>query len=129
MTQDYVDGIHLDYVRYCDVILPVNLWQNYGIEQTRELPEYDFCYCETCRAKYKAEHGVDPLEHPISRSKFIVAKVPLRPDLKHVVNSLAEIAKGNPKKQLLRQYFRLQKLPVALFVRIGPIGIWMEFVR
>lgn len=66
LEKDYVDGIHLDYVRYCDVILPVNLWKNYGIDQTKELPEYDFCYCDTCRSKYKNEYGVDPLEmeHP-----------------------------------------------------------------
>ncbi|WP_430972523.1 family 10 glycosylhydrolase [Sunxiuqinia rutila] len=62
LEKDYVDGIHLDYVRYCDVILPVDLWQNYGIVQQEELPEYDFCYCETCRSKYQEMHGVDPLE-------------------------------------------------------------------
>ncbi|MGQ7868019.1 family 10 glycosylhydrolase [Sunxiuqinia sp. sy24] len=62
LQKDYVDGIHLDYVRYCDVILPVDLWQNYDIVQQEELPEYDFCYCETCRSNYKEMHGVDPLE-------------------------------------------------------------------
>jgi uncharacterized lipoprotein YddW (UPF0748 family) len=62
LEKDYVDGIHLDYIRYCDVILPVNLWQNYNIVQQKELPEYDFCYCETCRSNYKELHGVDPLE-------------------------------------------------------------------
>ena len=58
----YVDGMHLDYVRFPDVILPVSLWKNYGIEQTQELPEYDFCYCDVCRAKFKALTGKDPLE-------------------------------------------------------------------
>jgi len=96
LAKDYVDGIHLDYVRYCDVILPVNLWQNYGIDQTRELPEYDFCYCETCRAKYKAEHGVDPLElqypdQSLSWRKFRYDRIT------NIVNSLAEIAKSNKK--------------------------------
>lgn len=60
--KDYIDGIHLDYVRYCDVILPVSLWSHYGIEQQKELPEYDFCYCDRCREKYKSEYGMDPLE-------------------------------------------------------------------
>eukprot|EP00825_Cyclidium_porcatum_P036351 TRINITY_DN3834_c0_g1_i1.p2 TRINITY_DN3834_c0_g1~~TRINITY_DN3834_c0_g1_i1.p2 ORF type:complete len:206 (-),score=12.79 TRINITY_DN3834_c0_g1_i1:122-739(-) len=32
----YVDGVHLDYVRFPDVVLPVSLWKNYGIEQTQE---------------------------------------------------------------------------------------------
>ena len=96
LAKDYVDGIHLDYVRYCDVILPVNLWQNYGIDQTRELPEYDFCYCETCRAKYKAVHGVDPLDiqypdQSLSWRKFRYDRIT------NIVNSLAEIAKSNKK--------------------------------
>ena len=96
LAKDYVDGIHLDYVRFCDVILPVNLWPNYKIDQSKELPEYDFCYCETCRANYKAEHGVDPLEleHPDqspSWRKFRYDRIT------HVVNSLAEIAKSNKK--------------------------------
>ena len=59
LKKDYVDGIHLDYVRFCDVILPVNLWDHYKIVQTSELPEYDFCYCAVCKAAYKAEHGLD----------------------------------------------------------------------
>jgi hypothetical protein len=61
LEKDYVDGIHLDYVRYCDVILPVNLWGNYKIEQSKELPEYDFCYCNTCRDAFKQQKGIDPL--------------------------------------------------------------------
>lgn len=58
----YVDGMHLDYVRFPDVVLPVSLWKNYGIDQTTELPEYDFCYCDVCREKFKALTGRDPLE-------------------------------------------------------------------
>lgn len=66
LSKDYVDGLHLDYIRFVDVILPVNLWENYKIDQSKELPEYDFCYCETCRSKYKSAYGIDPLEieHP-----------------------------------------------------------------
>ncbi|WP_343305507.1 Tat pathway signal protein [Chitinophaga niabensis] len=66
LSKDYVDGLHLDYIRFVDVILPVNLWENYKIDQSKELPEYDFCYCETCRSKYKSAYGLDPLEieHP-----------------------------------------------------------------
>lgn len=56
----YVDGVHLDYVRMPDVVLPVQLWKNYGIEQTQELPAYDFCYCDVCRNLYKAQTGQDP---------------------------------------------------------------------
>ena len=56
-----VDGIHLDYVRYPDVILARGLWAKYNIFQDREYPQYDYCYCQTCRAKFKARYGVDPL--------------------------------------------------------------------
>ena len=61
LDKDYVDGIHLDYVRYCDVILPVSLWDGYGIEQTKELPEYDYCYCDLCRENFRLQKGIDPL--------------------------------------------------------------------
>jgi hypothetical protein len=66
LSKNYIDGIHLDYVRYCDVILPVNLWDKYGIEQNKELPEYDFCYCPVCVEKFKAMRGMDILsvKHP-----------------------------------------------------------------
>lgn len=62
LSKDYVDGIHLDYVRFCDVILPVNLWDNYKIEQTRELPEYDYCYCPVCRTRFREWKGMDPAD-------------------------------------------------------------------
>ena len=66
LKKDYVDGIHLDYVRFCDVILPVNLWDKYGIVQTSELPEYDYCYCPVCKAAYKQETGedIDAVQYP-----------------------------------------------------------------
>lgn len=57
-----LDGVQLDYVRYCDVILPRGLWEKYDLIQDHEMPEYDFCYCETCRNKFKAESGYDPLD-------------------------------------------------------------------
>ena len=96
LDKDYTDGIHLDYVRYCDVILPVNLWKNYGIEQTRELPEYDFCYCETCRERYKAENGIDPLDiefpdQSLSWRKFRYDRIT------DIVNALSEVAHQKKK--------------------------------
>lgn len=60
----YVDGVHLDYVRFPDIVLPVSLWKNYGIEQTKEMPEYDYCYCDVCREKFKAQTGKDPMDLP-----------------------------------------------------------------
>lgn len=66
LSKDYVDGIHFDYVRYSDGVLAVNLWQLYGIKQTEELPEYDFCYCDVCKSKFKQDYGfdLDSIEYP-----------------------------------------------------------------
>ena len=57
-----LDGVQLDYVRFCDVILPPGLWSKYDLVQDHEMPEYDFCYCDTCRDKFKAKSGYDPLD-------------------------------------------------------------------
>jgi uncharacterized lipoprotein YddW (UPF0748 family) len=59
---DQLDGIHLDYIRYPDVILAESLQPKYGIIQDREYPEYDFCYCEVCRKTFKNKTGIDPME-------------------------------------------------------------------
>lgn len=61
-NKPYIKGIHLDYVRYCDVILPSALWEKYDIVQNEELPPYDYCYCDTCRTKFKQRSKYDPLE-------------------------------------------------------------------
>ncbi len=57
-----IKSVHLDYIRYPDVILPIQLQPVYDIVQDREYPEYDYCYCEACRNKFKELHGEDPME-------------------------------------------------------------------
>ncbi|MFB3105777.1 MAG: hypothetical protein ACE1ZA_12770, partial [Pseudomonadales bacterium] len=47
-----ITSIHLDYIRYPDVILPVALWPKYDLVQDKEYPEFDYCYCEVCRAAF-----------------------------------------------------------------------------
>lgn len=59
-----VDGVHLDYIRYPDVILPRGLWSKYGLVQDRELPEFDFCYCDVCRSTFAGRTGIDPIDLP-----------------------------------------------------------------
>lgn len=59
---DALDGIHLDYVRYPDVILPEALQPKYGIKQDREYPQYDYCYCDVCRNDFEKETGLDILK-------------------------------------------------------------------
>lgn len=96
LDKDYVDGIHLDYVRYCDVVLPVNLWSKYNIEQTKELPEYDFCYCEVCRAKFRNDYGMElsDIQYPEASLSWRLFRYH---NITRVVNSLADIATHHKK--------------------------------
>ena len=57
-----VSGVHLDYVRYPDIILPKGLWKNYHLDQTEELPDYDFCYSSQTREAFKKFSGRDPMD-------------------------------------------------------------------
>ena len=54
-----VDGIHLDFIRYPDVILAKGLWAKYGLVMDREYPPYDYCYCDDCVNGFKAKTGID----------------------------------------------------------------------
>lgn len=58
---DGLAGVHLDYIRLPDAILAEGLWSKYNIVQDKEYPQYDYCYCERCRADFKAQTGLDPL--------------------------------------------------------------------
>jgi uncharacterized lipoprotein YddW (UPF0748 family) len=62
--EEGVDGVHLDYIRYPDVILPRGLWEKYDLVQDTELPQFDFCYCDVCRDVFAQRTGVDPLDLP-----------------------------------------------------------------
>lgn len=55
-------GIHLDYIRYVDVILPEALQPKYGLKQDHIMPEFDYGYHPEMRKLYKQRYGVDPLE-------------------------------------------------------------------
>lgn len=56
-----VDGVHLDYIRYADVILAPGLWAKYGLVMDQEFPQFDYCYCPKCVADFKAATGIDIL--------------------------------------------------------------------
>src|ERR1700743_336074 len=103
LGKDYVDGIHLDYVRYCDVVLPVNLWAKYDIVQTSELPQYDYCYCEVCRAGFKQKYGMElsEIEYPEASLSWRLYRYN---NISRVVNSLSEIAHQH-KKQITAAVF------------------------
>ena len=54
-------GVHLDFIRYPDAILPYGLHESRNVVQDRVYPQWDFCYCPTCRENFKALTGIDPL--------------------------------------------------------------------
>lgn len=54
-----VDAIHLDYIRYPDVILARGLWEKYGLVMDREYPQFDYCYCDDCTGTFEQETGIN----------------------------------------------------------------------
>lgn len=70
---DGLGSIHLDYIRYPDVILPIALWPKYNLVQDREYPEFDFCYCAVCRETFRKASGIDPMaiEDPAASAAWL----------------------------------------------------------
>ena len=110
-----VDGVHLDYIRFIDVILPRGLWSRYSIVQDREYAQYDFCYCSVCVDKFRRQSGIDPrqLEDPASnvawrefRWNAITELVTILGDAAHAHGkkiSAALFATPSLARQLVRQ--------------------------
>ena len=48
-------GIHLDYIRHPDAILPSGLWSKYGIVQDKVYPPYDYGYTDYQPARVQGE--------------------------------------------------------------------------
>jgi uncharacterized lipoprotein YddW (UPF0748 family) len=90
-------GVHLDYIRYPDVILPVGIQPKYNLIQDREFPEFDFCYCSVCRHLFKEKTGRDPLEieDPAQDKEWIEFRYD---SVTRLVNRLADVAHKKKKK-------------------------------
>ncbi len=54
-------GVHLDYIRHPDAILPSALWKKYNIVQDKVYPPYDYGYSQYERAEFKKKFGIDPI--------------------------------------------------------------------
>ncbi len=62
---DGLAGVHLDYIRYPDVVLAPEHKAKYTIPQDDLVhPMADYCYCEVCRSQFKKLSGMDPLTIP-----------------------------------------------------------------
>ncbi|HKI78330.1 MAG TPA: family 10 glycosylhydrolase [Ignavibacteriaceae bacterium] len=94
---DGLASVHLDYVRYCDVILGKALQPKYNLVQDKEMPEYDFGYHPNARKEIEKLFGVDPvkMEHPELSNEWRQFRLNA---VTKLVNELAEIAHKNGKK-------------------------------
>lgn len=95
-----VDGlasIHLDYVRYVDVILGADLQPKYGLVQDREMPEYDYGYHPIAREQFKALFDKDPIEmeHPELSTEWRQFRLNA---ITTLVNEIAEIVHAENQK-------------------------------
>ena len=92
-----VESVHLDYIRFPDVFLPIGLLPKYNLRQEKELPEFDFCYCEVCVETFEEIHHKDPreLEDP---SLDVEWKQFRANQIKRLVDAAYEIAQTNGKK-------------------------------
>lgn len=55
-----IESVHLDYIRFPDIYLPIGLLPNYNLVQEEELPQFDFCYCDACTSEFEKLHHKNP---------------------------------------------------------------------
>lgn len=99
-----IAGVHLDYIRYCDIFLPVGLQPKYNLVQDHEMPEFDYCYCRRCREGFKKEYGHDPLELTDSLGKKQWNEWRLKSIVK-IVNIITENVKAKTGKLITAAVF------------------------
>jgi len=95
-----VEGIatvHLDYIRYSDIFLPVGLLPKYDLAQETELPEFDFCYCDVCVEEFEKIHHKNPRDFSNPAIDMEWKQFRLN-QIKAVVDDAYEIAHKHGKK-------------------------------
>lgn len=92
-----VESVHLDYIRYPDVFLPIGLLPKYNLVQNTELPDYDFDYSDASVNAFIKEFGKDPrkMEHPEIDMEWKQFRLN---QIRNVVNHAYEIAHKYDKK-------------------------------
>lgn len=121
-----VKSVHLDYVRYVDVILGADLQPIYNLVQDRQFPEFDYGYHPNAREGFKELFGVDPMEmeHPELSMEWLQYRLNA---VSTLVNELTDIAHSNDKlitaavfpfpemsRQMVRQDWASWDLDIAL---------------
>lgn len=70
---DALQAIHLDYIRFPDVILPEAIQPTYDLTQDREMAQFDYGYHPMCRDAFASAVGVDPmtLDDPAAHQEWV----------------------------------------------------------
>lgn len=55
-----IESVHLDYIRFPDIFLPIGLLPKYNLKQETEMAEFDFCYCDECVKAFEKVHHKNP---------------------------------------------------------------------
>ncbi len=92
-----VDGIHLDYIRFPDVILARGLWDKYDLVMDREYPQFDYCYCDKCVSDFETQTGINikEVEDPSAVEEWKQFRYDL---ITGLANRLADMVHKNNKK-------------------------------
>lgn len=57
-----IKGVHMDYIRYVDAILPVGLQPKYNLKQNSVMPQFDYGYHPVMTNLFTEQYGLNPLE-------------------------------------------------------------------
>jgi uncharacterized lipoprotein YddW (UPF0748 family) len=90
-------SVHLDYVRYPDVILGADLQPKYNLVQETEMPEYDYDYHPLARKGFKDIFEKDPMDfkHPELSTEWRQFRLNA---VTRLVNEIIDIAHSKGKK-------------------------------
>lgn len=94
---DGIESVHLDYIRYSDIYLPIGLLPKYDLVQEEELPEYDFCYCDVCVSEFEKIHHKNPREMKNTAIDMEWKNFRLN-SVRNIVNDAYEIVHSNNKR-------------------------------
>ena len=92
-----LESVHLDYVRFPDVILGADLQPKYNIIQDKELPEYDYGYHPIARKEFKKIFDKDPIDFDYPELSTEWRQFRLN-SISTLVNEIISIAHSNNKK-------------------------------
>lgn len=97
MKVDGLASVHLDYVRYPDVILGADLQPKYNLVQETEMPEYDYDYHPIAREGFKKIFDKDPMDfkHPELSTEWRQYRLNAVTSL---VNEIIDLAHAKNKK-------------------------------